>query len=69
MDDRGCREDMGRYGRKRVENELAWPYQAVHLLEAYKVLTADLGQAASKKGEQNYDITHTQLLIPVKVFK
>lgn len=35
MDDPERREKMGRLGRERVETELAWPYQAKHLLEAY----------------------------------
>jgi glycosyltransferase involved in cell wall biosynthesis len=35
MDDPDRRINMGRIGRERVRNELAWPYQAKHLLEAY----------------------------------
>lgn len=35
MDDPERRRRMGEIGRERVENELAWPYQAKHLLEAY----------------------------------
>jgi glycosyltransferase involved in cell wall biosynthesis len=29
------REAMGQFGRTRVENELAWPYEAPKLLAAY----------------------------------
>jgi len=32
------REEMGRLGRQRVEAELAWPYQAARLLDAYRQL-------------------------------
>jgi glycosyltransferase involved in cell wall biosynthesis len=36
MDDpEKCRE-MGRMARERIEKELCWPRQKVHLLEAYK---------------------------------
>lgn len=35
MDDPGLREKMGRIGRERVENELAWQYQTKHLIDAY----------------------------------
>ena len=34
-----CRK-MGAIGRKRVENELAWSYQAEHLLDAYASLNS-----------------------------
>ncbi len=40
MDDPERRQRMGDFGRNRVETELAWPYQAKHLVEAYAVLTA-----------------------------
>ena len=36
MDDPQRCEEMGRLGRQRVEEELAWPYQEKHLLEAYR---------------------------------
>ncbi len=35
LDDPAKREAMGRFGRKRVETELAWPYEAPRLLAAY----------------------------------
>lgn len=35
MDDQQRREQMGKIGLKRVENELAWSYQARNLLDAY----------------------------------
>jgi glycosyltransferase involved in cell wall biosynthesis len=38
MDDLHRRKRMGQIGRKRVENELAWPHQARHLLDAYASL-------------------------------
>ncbi len=41
MDDPARREKMGQIGRKRIENELAWPYQEENLLAAYKTLAAD----------------------------
>ena len=40
MDDPELREKMGRIGRERIENELAWPYQAKHLLDAYEAIAA-----------------------------
>ncbi len=35
LDDPQKREQMGRFGRARVENELAWQYEAPKLLNAY----------------------------------
>lgn len=35
IDDAQRRETMGRIGRRRIEQELAWNYSARHLLEAY----------------------------------
>jgi glycosyltransferase involved in cell wall biosynthesis len=35
LDDPAKRAAMGRLGRRRVENELAWPYEAPKLLAAY----------------------------------
>jgi len=40
MDDPERRERMGKEGRKRIESELAWSYQAENLLEAYKALSS-----------------------------
>jgi glycosyltransferase involved in cell wall biosynthesis len=50
MDDPERREKMGQIGRQRVENELAWPYQAVNLLDAYKSIVAHRGQARRPSG-------------------
>ncbi len=47
MDDPQRRQQMGAYGRNRIETELAWPYQAKHLIEAYAVLTATGDEAVS----------------------
>ena len=41
LDDAELRAAMGRAGRSRVENELAWQYEADKLLHAYDVLFAD----------------------------
>jgi glycosyltransferase involved in cell wall biosynthesis len=41
LDRPGLREEMGRQGRLRVENELAWPYEAPKLLAAYNAIFAD----------------------------
>ena len=38
LDDPAKREAMGRFGRHRVENELAWPHEAPRLLSAYERL-------------------------------
>jgi glycosyltransferase involved in cell wall biosynthesis len=38
LDDPQKCEQMGRFGRRRVENELAWPYEAPKLLRAYDKL-------------------------------
>jgi glycosyltransferase involved in cell wall biosynthesis len=38
MDDAERREQMGTFGRKRVEDELAWSYQQQHLLRLYQRL-------------------------------
>jgi glycosyltransferase involved in cell wall biosynthesis len=40
INDPAKREAMGNFGRKRVENELAWPYEAPRLLAAYDALFA-----------------------------
>lgn len=41
LDDPKLREKMGKYGRARIENELAWKYEAPKLLDAYDVLWAE----------------------------
>ncbi len=38
MDDPDLRAKMGAYGRKRVEDELAWQHSVPHLLGAYRAL-------------------------------
>jgi len=35
MDDENLRNEMGSFGRKRIETQLAWPYSASNLLEVY----------------------------------
>jgi hypothetical protein len=39
MDDEAKRTQMGKRGRVRVEQELAWPYQRRAYLEVYRQLT------------------------------
>jgi glycosyltransferase involved in cell wall biosynthesis len=39
MDDPALRQRMGELGRRRVEEELAWPHQAIRLLHVYHSLT------------------------------
>ena len=41
MDNPEQRERMGRMGRERVENELAWKHQARHLISAYDALRSE----------------------------
>lgn len=41
MDNPGLREQMGRFGRLRVKNELAWEIVSENLLSAYKKLLPD----------------------------
>jgi glycosyltransferase involved in cell wall biosynthesis len=38
LDDPLRRAEMGKYGRRRVENELAWIHEAPKLLAAYETL-------------------------------
>lgn len=40
LDDPKLRDQMGRYGRNRIERELAWEFEAPKLLQAYDVLFA-----------------------------
>lgn len=47
MDDAARRDKMGEIGRKRIETQLAWPYQEQQLLNAYATL------AGGKNGRQN----------------
>ena len=41
LEDPEARERMGNYGRKRIEEELQWKYEAPRLLAAYDALFAD----------------------------
>jgi glycosyltransferase involved in cell wall biosynthesis len=50
MDDPERREKMGQIGRQRVENVLAWPYQAINLLDAYESIASRRGQVRSPNG-------------------
>lgn len=43
VDNPALREQMGRFGRARVENELEWKYEAPKLLKAYEVLLSEAG--------------------------
>lgn len=38
MDNPAQRHRMGKIGRRRIETELAWPYQEEHLLKVYEAL-------------------------------
>ena len=38
LDDPVRREEMGKFGRSRVENELEWEYEKPKLLAAYDML-------------------------------
>ena len=48
LDDPALRAEMGQFGRRRVEKELAWQYEAPKLLAAYEALWrgADVSSAA-----------------------
>jgi glycosyltransferase involved in cell wall biosynthesis len=41
MDDPERRNKMGQIGKERIENELAWQYQAQNLLDAYKSISSN----------------------------
>jgi glycosyltransferase involved in cell wall biosynthesis len=55
MDDPQRREEMGRFGRQRVEKELAWPHQGKHLLEAYRKLGLCPQTPAVARSSARYD--------------
>jgi glycosyltransferase involved in cell wall biosynthesis len=42
------RQRMGETGRQRIENELAWPYQARKLVQAYDLLTTNGAREAAQ---------------------
>ncbi len=49
LDDPLRRAEMGRYGRRRVENELAWNHEAPKLLAAYEVLWSGTALSAAER--------------------
>jgi glycosyltransferase involved in cell wall biosynthesis len=51
--DPAMRERMGAYGRRRVENELEWRYEAPKLLAAYDAVFAPRGKRHAKRVETN----------------
>ncbi|QZT58431.1 glycosyltransferase family 4 protein [Mycolicibacterium austroafricanum] len=48
LDDPERREYMGTFGRRRVENELEWKYEAPKLLAAYNAVTAMTAQPSPR---------------------
>ncbi len=52
LDDRERREEMGRFGRRRVEEVLAWEHQAPSLVGAYERLCAESSRRASSRLEK-----------------
>jgi glycosyltransferase involved in cell wall biosynthesis len=50
LDDPVRRAQMGEYGRRRVENELAWPHEAPKLLAAYDALRHAAGVLHTVRG-------------------
>lgn len=50
LDSPAQRSEMGRIGRKRVEDELAWQHQKQHLLEAYEALSSPETAGPSELG-------------------
>jgi glycosyltransferase involved in cell wall biosynthesis len=50
LDDPRRRAEMGKYGRKRVESELAWNHEVPKLLAAYEALWSG---AASSPAERS----------------
>jgi glycosyltransferase involved in cell wall biosynthesis len=51
IDDPERRLAMGSFGRGRVENELAWGYSVVHLLEAYRSLLSGARKTTLRNSE------------------
>jgi glycosyltransferase involved in cell wall biosynthesis len=57
LDDPVRRAQMGEYGRRRVENELAWPHEVPKLLAAYEALWQPArvrSPRASRSGNEPY---------------
>ncbi|HMH17897.1 MAG TPA: glycosyltransferase family 4 protein, partial [Burkholderiales bacterium] len=50
LDDPARRAKMGEYGRRRVENELAWPHEVPKLLAAYEALGRDVEASPAAQG-------------------
>lgn len=48
MDNPGLREEMGNYGKKRIENELQWKFEEPKLIKAYSFLLNGLNYPAEK---------------------
>jgi glycosyltransferase involved in cell wall biosynthesis len=53
LDDPRRRERMGEFGRRRVENELAWQYEAPKLLSAYETIWCASGFPPSIRESKN----------------
>jgi glycosyltransferase involved in cell wall biosynthesis len=51
LDDPARRAAMGRFGRSRVENELAWPYEAPRLLAAYDAAFSTAARVGSTSAD------------------
>ncbi|MEN3364335.1 MAG: hypothetical protein V7606_1609 [Burkholderiales bacterium] len=51
--DPAMRERMGSYGRRRVENELEWRYEAPKLLAAYEAVFAPRAQRQGRSAKTN----------------
>ncbi len=52
LDDPQRRAEMGKYGRRRVENELAWNHEAPKLLAAYEVLWSDAALSPAERSAE-----------------
>lgn len=52
IDDPQMRAAMGAYGRKRVETELEWRYEAPKLLAAYEVVLTDCVRSTAQRTRQ-----------------
>ena len=50
LDDPARRAEMGEYGRRRVERELAWQHEAPNLLAAYEALWRSAGVSHTARG-------------------
>jgi glycosyltransferase involved in cell wall biosynthesis len=50
LDDPQRRAEMGEFGRRRVENELEWRYEAPKLLAAYEALSRREARVGQRLG-------------------